>query len=188
MAIDRLEKSLQKSKSDQHQPLGVSDVDYAQGIPEEPGTLSNLQKHDTTSPGHHVAPSDMSTKPNSGQGDSAPDETEGEASGKEAGMKKTDDGDEKQDESRAKKDEPSPSPGPQRSGPFLGYLALCVNASQDDKLFSEIVVTDNSSDSSIFLAMKTQYQAKRGKWARFTYLVKPITVEFIQVSIPSLDQ
>ena len=39
----------------------------------------------------------------------------------------------------------------------------------------------DDSDAEVFLKMKKQYLEKRGRLSRFNYLVKPITVEFIQV-------
>jgi hypothetical protein len=61
------------------------------------------------------------------------------------------------------------------------FLALCVNTSGVYKVCSEIPIYEMSSDAQLFLEMKRRYQEKRGRWSRFNFLVKPSTIEFIQV-------
>jgi hypothetical protein len=62
------------------------------------------------------------------------------------------------------------------------YLALCINVGGIYKTLSEIDMTDITSDAKLFLKMKEEYQSKRWKRFNFNWLVKPATVEYIEVS------
>jgi hypothetical protein len=39
------------------------------------------------------------------------------------------------------------------------------------------------SDAELFLEMKTRYLKRHGWWSRSNFLVKPTTIEFIQVFV-----
>jgi hypothetical protein len=87
----------------------------------------------------------------------------------------------KQNESGKSDEEPKSDQILMNGSPFLGFLALCVNISGIYKTLCEIGVSEQSSDAAIFLAMKSQYLAKRSKHSLSRYFVKPTTVEYIQV-------
>jgi hypothetical protein len=63
------------------------------------------------------------------------------------------------------------------------YLALCVNIGGIYKTLAEINTTSITSDARLFLGLKEEYLKKRGLRSRFRFLVKPTTVEFVQVSV-----
>ncbi|QBZ61174.1 hypothetical protein PoMZ_08120 [Pyricularia oryzae] len=62
------------------------------------------------------------------------------------------------------------------------YLALCVNTGGIYKTLAEINTTRMASDAEVFQNMKAAYVQTRGRLSRFWFLVKPVTVEYIQAS------
>jgi hypothetical protein len=64
------------------------------------------------------------------------------------------------------------------------YLALCINTGGMYKKLAEIDVSSTTSDAALFLEMKTRYERTRGWWSRFNWLVRPMTIEFIEVRSP----
>jgi hypothetical protein len=60
------------------------------------------------------------------------------------------------------------------------YLALCINTGGMYKKLAEIDVSSTTSDAALFLEMKTRYERTRGWWSRFNWLVRPMTIEFIE--------
>jgi hypothetical protein len=67
------------------------------------------------------------------------------------------------------------------------YLALCINTTGLYKVCAEITVSKVASDAQLFLEMKRKYLEKRGRWTRYNLLVRPMTIEFIQVSNPGIQ-
>lgn len=66
------------------------------------------------------------------------------------------------------------------------YLALCVNTGGIYKTLAEINTTKMASDAEVFQSMKAAYVQTRGRLSRFWFLVKPVTVEFIQFTLWNL--
>ncbi len=62
------------------------------------------------------------------------------------------------------------------------FLALCVNTGGVYKTLAEIDTADTCSDSKGFLLMKEAYLKARGLRSKFSFLIKPVTLEFVQVS------
>jgi len=60
-------------------------------------------------------------------------------------------------------------------------LALCVNSGGIYKTLAELDMTDVNSDAEAFLLMKKAYLLNRGLRSRLKLLLKPVTVEFVQV-------
>lgn len=61
------------------------------------------------------------------------------------------------------------------------FLALCVNTGAIYKTLAEIETSSLRSDAVAFSMLKNEYLRTRGLYSRFSFLVKPITIEFIQV-------
>lgn len=62
------------------------------------------------------------------------------------------------------------------------FLALCVNTGGIYKTLSEVDLTGIKSDMAGFLKMKEAYVGTRGLRSRLGFLIKPVTLEFVQVS------
>lgn len=62
------------------------------------------------------------------------------------------------------------------------FLALCVNTGGIYKTLVEINTADTESDAAVFLKMKQAYKNTRGLRYRFRLIIKPVAVEFVQVS------
>ena len=62
------------------------------------------------------------------------------------------------------------------------YLALCVNTGGMYKKLAEIDTSRIKSDSEVFSQMKKAYLEHRGLRSRLSFLIKPVTVEFVRVS------
>jgi hypothetical protein len=77
----------------------------------------------------------------------------------------------------------SGSNAPQAGDTGPRHLALCVNTGGIYKTLAEINTTSISSDARLFLMMKEEYLKKRGLRSRFKFLIKPMTIEFVQVSV-----
>lgn len=67
--------------------------------------------------------------------------------------------------------------------PTDSFLAFCINSCDTYKVCSEIPMLPIRSDAELFLEMKTRYLKYRGWWSRFNVVVKPTTIEFIQVLV-----
>jgi hypothetical protein len=61
------------------------------------------------------------------------------------------------------------------------FLALCVNTGAIYKTLAEIETSSLRSDAVAFSLLKKEYLRIRGLYSMFSFLVKPITIEFIQV-------
>jgi hypothetical protein len=64
----------------------------------------------------------------------------------------------------------------------LKYLALCINTGEFKKSLAEIEVSKIASDGQLFELMKAKYREVRGFRARFSFLIKPVTIRFVHVS------
>ena len=62
------------------------------------------------------------------------------------------------------------------------FLALCVNTGGIYKTLVEIDTADTESDAVVFQKMKQAYKNTRGLRYRFRFIIKPVAVEFVQVS------
>lgn len=62
------------------------------------------------------------------------------------------------------------------------FLALCINTGGIYKTLAEIDISGTISDAAAFLMMKDEYLNTRGLLSRFKFLIKPTTIEFVQVS------
>ncbi|KAK3936595.1 hypothetical protein QBC46DRAFT_418612 [Diplogelasinospora grovesii] len=63
------------------------------------------------------------------------------------------------------------------------FLALCVNTGGIYKTLAEIEASDTDTDLTAFRKMKEGYLKTRGVRARFSYLVRPIGVEFVHFNL-----
>ena len=63
------------------------------------------------------------------------------------------------------------------------FLALCVNTGGIYKTLSEVDLTGIKSDMFGFLKMKEAYLGTRGLRSRLRFLIKPVNLEFVQVSV-----
>jgi len=84
---------------------------------------------------------------------------------------------------RTSEHDPNGSAPSQQDDKSNSFLALCINTDGAYKVCSEIRVGKATSDASLFLDMKRQSLAKRGRWSKFNYFVRPTTLEYIQVCI-----
>ncbi|PTB65094.1 p53-like transcription factor [Trichoderma citrinoviride] len=66
------------------------------------------------------------------------------------------------------------------------YLALCVNTGGMYKKLAEIDTSRIKSDSEVFHQMKKAYLEHRGLRSRLSFLVKPVTVEFVRFTLWNL--
>jgi hypothetical protein len=62
------------------------------------------------------------------------------------------------------------------------YLALCVNTGAIYKILAEIETSSLNSDANAFSKLKDAYLKARGLRSRLGFLIKPRTIEFVQVS------
>lgn len=63
------------------------------------------------------------------------------------------------------------------------FLALCVNTGGMYKTLAELDMSRINSDSEAFSQMKKAYLQYRGVRSRLHFLIKPVTVEFVRVSL-----
>lgn len=63
------------------------------------------------------------------------------------------------------------------------FLALCVNTGVIYKTLAELDTSRINSDGEAFLRMKKAYLQYRGVRSRVRFLIKPVTVEFVRVSL-----
>lgn len=63
------------------------------------------------------------------------------------------------------------------------FLALCVNTGGMYKTLAELDMSRINSDGEAFSQMKKAYLHYRGVRSRLHFLVKPVTVEFVRVSL-----
>ncbi|KAF5616463.1 uncharacterized protein FTJAE_12956 [Fusarium tjaetaba] len=66
------------------------------------------------------------------------------------------------------------------------FLALCVNTGGNYSTLTEIDTAQFQCDTSAFLALKDEYLRIRGQRARFWFLIKPTTVDFVQFTLWNL--
>lgn len=66
------------------------------------------------------------------------------------------------------------------------FLALCVNTGGMYKTLAELDMSRINSDGEAFSQMKKAYLQYRGVRSRLHFLVKPVTVEFVRVSLEVL--
>ncbi|RYP68070.1 hypothetical protein DL769_005598 [Monosporascus sp. CRB-8-3] len=66
------------------------------------------------------------------------------------------------------------------------FLALCVNTGGIYKTLAEINTKNITSDAEAFSVMKNDYLKTRGFRSRFSFLVKPVTLEFVQFTLWNL--
>lgn len=71
---------------------------------------------------------------------------------------------------------------PQNESSKSKYLALCVNTGGIYKTLAEIDATGMTSDRAGFQKLKERYLKARGFRSKFSFLMKPVTLEFVQVS------
>jgi len=62
------------------------------------------------------------------------------------------------------------------------FLALCVNTGGIYKTLSEIDITGTKSDRDGFQKLKQKYLGTGGFRSKFSFLIRPVTLEFVQVS------
>lgn len=63
------------------------------------------------------------------------------------------------------------------------FLALCVNTGGMYKTLAELDMSRINSDGEAFSQMKKSYLQYRGVRSRLHFLVKPVTIEFVRVSL-----
>ncbi|KAF5637169.1 hypothetical protein F52700_4906 [Fusarium sp. NRRL 52700] len=66
------------------------------------------------------------------------------------------------------------------------FLALCVNTGGNYSTLTEIDTAQFQCDTSAFLALKDEYLRIRGQRARFWFLIKPTTADFVQFTLWNL--
>lgn len=63
------------------------------------------------------------------------------------------------------------------------FLALCINTGSIYKTLAELDMSRINSDGEAFSQMKKAYIQYRGVRSRLRFLIKPVTVEFVRVSL-----
>ncbi|CZR60637.1 uncharacterized protein PAC_10533 [Phialocephala subalpina] len=65
----------------------------------------------------------------------------------------------------------------------FSYLALCVNTGEFRKSLTEIEVSRLTSDQQLFKQMKSSYRQLRGVKAKFSFLIKPVSMRFVHFNL-----
>jgi hypothetical protein len=180
--IDKMEMSLRSPGIGKSKLLIVdSDKSRINKFSEKFGLPSEVYSGNMVSPQDQQEPSEANKEPDSGQKTSPKNNNKAGSEQIDGGPVKQSDGAKKQNENGQSDEESQPEQILVNDSPVLGFLALCVNVRGIYKILCEIGVAEQSSDAAIFLAMKSQYLAKRSRHSLSRYFVKPATVEYIQV-------